>query len=106
MGQEEKQPELKTEWVESKEGSPEIYGNFFNTSWTVFDVRFQVGQLIPRKESDLAAGFVVEKRGAVTIAWPEAKALLIMLSDLVGRYEKVNGEIKPVILPPSGPLVP
>jgi len=106
MEQEQKHPEAKTEWVESKEGTPEIYGNFINTSWTLFDVRLQVGQLIPKKESDLAAGFVVEKRGAITIAWPEAKALLIMLADLVGRYEKVNGEIKPLILPPSAPIVP
>ena len=98
------QPEIKYDWVEPKEGAPEIYGNFLNVSWTLFDVRFSIGQLVPRKEAELAAGFVVEKRGAVTLAWPETKVLLTMLIDLVARYEKVNGEIKPLVIPPSGPI--
>lgn len=107
MEQEPKQPESRVdEWVESKEGNPEIYGNYFHTSWTLFDVRFQIGQLIPRSESNLTAGFVVEKRGAVTITWPQVKNLLLTLADLVDRYEKANGEMKPLVLPPSGPKVP
>jgi hypothetical protein len=104
--EEEKQPEQKFEWGESKQVTPEIYGNFFNTTWTLFDVRFQVGQLIAKKEGDLSAGFVVEKRGAVTIAWPQVKLLRDTLVDLVARYEKANGEIKPLVLPPGGPLAP
>ncbi len=106
MEQEEQKPEFRADWVESKEGAPEIYGNSFNTTWTLFDVRFQVGQLIPKKEADISAGFLIEKRGAVTIAWPQVKALRDTIIDLVARYEKVNGEIKPLVLPPGGPPEP
>jgi len=32
------------------------------------------------------------------MAWPEAKVLRNMLTDAVERYEKANGEIKPLKL--------
>lgn len=105
MEQKQNQPEAQFEWVRPKEGTPEIYGNFSNFSWTLFDVRVQIGQLIP-KGSHPTLGFVVEERGAVTMAWPEVKILRDVLADLVDRYEKVNGEIKPLTLPPSEPNVP
>jgi hypothetical protein len=90
----------KFQWVKPEEGAPEIYCNYVNVTWTLFDVRFLLGQLIP-SGVDLNAGFVVEQRGAVTFAWAEAKVLRDMLADLVARYESVNGEIKPIKLPPN-----
>src|ERR1017187_8348990 len=93
MEEEKKQPEAITEWVESKEGFPQIYGNFFTNYWTLFDVSFQIGALIPKHSSTPNSGFVAEKRGVVTIAWPEAKAFLFTLAGLVDKYEKANGEI-------------
>jgi hypothetical protein len=94
-------PELvKFDWAKTKQDTPEIYGNYYHVSWTLFDVRFQIGQLIP-KDTNKQPSFFAEHRGAVTIAWPEAKALRDTLIDLVARYEKANGEIKPLKLPSS-----
>jgi hypothetical protein len=92
-------------WIEGREPVPEIYTNFVHVSWTLFDVRFQLGQLIPTGD-DLNDGFRIEKRGAVTVAWPEVKNLRDTINDLLDRYERTNGEIKPLKIPPSGKLPP
>jgi hypothetical protein len=99
---EEAQKPAEFEWTVPEEGTPEIYGNFVNVSWTLFDVRFRIGQLIPRATNP-KSGFVVEQQCAVTIAWPEAKLLRDMLTELVSKYESVNGEFKPLTLPPGTP---
>jgi hypothetical protein len=104
MEQEQQQPEkaqpeaAQFTW-RSKEGTPQIYSNYVNVSWTLFDVRFILGQLIP--EHPGTKEFVVEERASVTFAWPEAKAVRDMLVTLIEQYEKTNGEIKPPKLPPS-----
>jgi hypothetical protein len=100
MAEEQKQagPQSKFEWIKTKE-VPEIYGNYVNVSWSLFDVRFVVGQLVPTGPN-LTSEFFAEQRAAVTVAWPEAKVLRDLLIDLVARYEKVNGEIKPINLAP------
>ncbi|MGB6670311.1 MAG: DUF3467 domain-containing protein [Candidatus Acidiferrum sp.] len=99
MEREQEKPEkVKFQWIQPKETTPEIYCNLFHPSWTLFDVRLQLGQLIPIGP-DPSSGFGVEQRGAVTLAWPEAKALRDALADLVARSERVNGEIKPLKLP-------
>ena len=98
---EEGEPEVaKFLWAKPKEAIPEIYCNYVHVSWTLFDVRFLVGQLIPTG-TDLSSGFVAEERAAVTMAWPEAKVLRDMLTEMVDRYEKTNGEIKQLKLPPA-----
>jgi hypothetical protein len=102
MEEAHKKPEqpVKFEWVKGKEVMPEIYCNYVNASWTLYDVRVVLGQLVPL-DNGKNAGFVVEERGAVTVAWPEAKVLRDALIDLVARYEKTNGEIVPLKLPPA-----
>jgi Protein of unknown function (DUF3467) len=104
MDEEQKKPEqpVKFEWVKGKERTPEIYCNYVNASWTLYDVRVVLGQLVPRDNGE-NAGFVIEERGAVTVAWPEAKVLRNALIDLVDKYEKTNGEIVPLKLPPPTP---
>jgi hypothetical protein len=89
-------------WVKHQETTPELYGNYVHISWTLFDVRFLLGRLIP-SGADLSQGFVVEQQGAVTVAWPQVKILRDMLTDVVARYEDSNGEIKPIKLPPNTP---
>jgi hypothetical protein len=86
----------------AKEGTPQIYTNYVNVSWTLFEIRFVLGQLIPTDPG--TKEFIVEERASVTFAWPEAKAVRDMLINLVAEYEKVNGEIKPIKLPaaPAG----
>jgi hypothetical protein len=99
MPNEIQKPEVKEfDWVESKQGFQEIYGNYVSTSWTLVDVRFRIGQIIPVIGAD-PMKFVAEERGAVTVAWPQAKFLRDILTGLIANYEKVNGEIKPAKLP-------
>lgn len=97
MSQEQsKKPEYK--WVPRKDGTfHDIYANIVNASWTLFDVRIRLGQLIP--VADYGPGFVVEERGTLTLAWPEAKILRDALTGLVNAYEEANGEIKQLKLP-------
>jgi hypothetical protein len=91
------------EWVEAEYDAPEIYGNFTNCSWTLVDVRIQIGQLIPKKPGNLSAGFAVQERGFVTLAWHQAKVLRDILESVVASYEQVNGEIKMPNLAPTPP---
>jgi hypothetical protein len=57
----------KFDWIPPRDGHaiPEIYTNYITLSWTMYDVRARIGQLIPsgagRKD------FVVEERGTLTL---------------------------------------
>ena len=62
-------------------------------------MRIQFGQLMPDRPN--SKNFVSQERAAVTMAWQRAKLLAEMLTDLVKSYEDVNGEIKPLKLPPA-----
>lgn len=87
-------------WVKPTEPKPQLYTNFVNAAWSLFDVRFTLGQLVPT-DIGRAATFVIEEQGTVIVSWPEAKALRDMLVALVDSFEKTNGEIKPLKLPPT-----
>ena len=89
----------KFTWAKPKEPKPQIYTNFVHTSWTLFDVRFQLGQLVPI-EPGVSNDFVVEEQGSVTLPWAQAKYLRDVLIGLIENYEKANGEIKPLKLTP------
>lgn len=91
-------------WEKPAEPKPEIYTNFVHTSWTLFDVRFQLGLLIPT-EPGVSNKFAVEQQGAVTITWAQAKNLRDVLIGLVESYERTNGEIKQPKLPPTPDLL-
>jgi len=87
------------EWVPSPNGLFEMYCNYTQTSWTLYDIRVSLGQIKPlRTES---RKFVAEERAAITISWPQAKQLMISLAQLVHSYEQTNGEIKPLRLTPD-----
>ena len=101
MTDEQKQPIFK--WVAPKEPKPEIYTNFMHASWTLYDVRFQFGQLIPAAPG-VSNDFLVEEQIAVTLPWAQAKNLRDLLIRLVESYEKANGEIKPLNLTPAPDL--
>lgn len=88
------------DWIPARDGTHlEIYSNFTNASWTLFDVRVKLGQLIPSGQG--MRDFVIEERAAVTFSWPQVKNLRDLLSKLIASYEGVNGEIKPLKLPPD-----
>ncbi len=85
------------DWKQPRYGTvPEIYANFVHASWTLFDLRVRLGQLVPSEEGTT---FDVEERAAVTFSWPQAKVLRNLLVDMVASYERANGEIQPLKLP-------
>jgi hypothetical protein len=97
--------EPKMTWVKPKEPTPQIYSNYIHVSWTLYDLTVQLGQLVPTEPGGVSNAFVVDDRGAVTMAWPAVKNLRDTLIVLVDSYEKTNGEIKPLKLPPSVPAL-
>jgi len=94
--------EQKFTWAKSKEPVPSIYANFMHVSWTLFDVRFQLGQLIPT-EPGVSNAFVAEECGAVVMAWPAVKAFRDNLIGLIDSYERTNGTIESSKLVPAPP---
>lgn len=90
---------------EPEEGLYNAYANIVNLNWTLFDVRLRFGELIQVTNPDAPTGAgqigIVEERVAVTLPWHQVKLLRDNLDDLIKRYEKVNGELKQVILAPT-----
>jgi hypothetical protein len=89
----------KYKWIPPRNGSsaPEIYTNYVISSWSNYDVRFRLGQLIPSGEG--AGEFVVEEKAGVTFTWQHAKYIHRLLGELVKSYEEANGEIGTLKLP-------
>ena len=89
----------KFAWVLPRDGHPipEIYANYILVSWTMYDIRARLGQLIPSGTG--RRDFVVEERAALTLSWQHAKSVAALLAKMVGDYEKVNGEIPILKLP-------
>jgi len=85
-------------WVKSEKGIVELYGNTIHPTWTLFDVRLVIGQLMGTRGDPIDKGFVIEEQGGLTISWPQAKALRDSLAALVAAYEEANGEIKEIKL--------
>jgi hypothetical protein len=101
MANENKQSEpIKFKWAKPTEPKPEIYTNYVHTTWTLYDVRFMLGLLIPT-EPGFSLEFEVEQQAAITISWAQAKNLRDFLVRLIESYEKTNGEIKPLKLTPA-----
>ncbi len=97
--EEEKVVKNVTEFRRHPDGVEEVYTNFIALSWTLFDVRMRLGQVIPTASKVTETGFVAEEKYGLTMAWPQAKDLLARLTDAITRYEQANGEIKPLKLP-------
>src|SRR6266851_980479 len=92
-----KDKDRKIPLVKSEDGVCEVYSNFIDANWSLFDVRLRFGQIVPAPiGSDHP--FDAEERAAITIAWPEAKILRDIMIDVVRRFEETNGEIKPLKL--------
>jgi hypothetical protein len=53
-----------------------------------------LGEIKPKRKD--SPKFVVEERTAIRMAWPQAKQMLLALSQLIESYEDLNGEIKPL----------
>lgn len=82
-------------FIPAKDGVAEIYSNYLDASWTLHDVRMRFAQIVTNGEDQ----FYAEERVAVTLPWQQAKVLRDVLSNLISRYEELNGEMKPINLP-------
>lgn len=88
--------------MEPEGGVFEAYANIVNLNWTLTDVRLRFAELIHvlGEKSSLWEDQekVMMERAAITLPWHQAKMLAQMLVDLVGQYEAVNGELRPLNL--------
>lgn len=87
--------------VKPDEGVFQVYSNYVDVAWTLFDVTVRFAQIVPLPRDGSGPRFEAEENARITLAWPEAKILANILADLVSRFEKVNGEIKPLHLASS-----
>jgi hypothetical protein len=94
-------PKPKFPFVKPEEGIFQFYSNYIDAAWTLFDVSIRFAQIVPLPRDGGGPNFEAEENVRVTLAWPEVKFLASMLTDLVSRFERVNGEIKPLKLAPS-----
>jgi hypothetical protein len=90
-----------------EDGVFSVYSNIVNLDWTLYDVRLRFGELIQVPDDanpswENQHGVVLET-AAVRLPWHQAKLLRNMLDQVVRNYEEVNGELKPITLPASGP---
>jgi uncharacterized protein DUF3467 len=85
----------RLDWVESKHGVFPFYANYVNLLWTPHDIKVKFGTLasITEATGNSPRVFTIEERVNVTMSWTEAKALQLMLTDVITRFEKMNGEI-------------
>jgi hypothetical protein len=87
---------VKVVAVQSPDGVHHIYANSISIGITGYDVTIWLSKLVrllqlPQDEPTNQ----METRATVTLAWPEAKFLRNALSDVIEKFEKLNGEINP-----------
>jgi hypothetical protein len=75
---------------------PNVYANHIHVQWTNHDMRVRFGELVKIEDptAKTPKTFTIENRVAITMAWTEAKYFLSVLTDLIRKYEAINGEIK------------
>jgi hypothetical protein len=102
----DKQPDQSTpnrvsKTIESKNGIQRFYSNNVDALWTPNDVSLKFSVLTAfEAATDTASRInVYEELAVVTVTWMQAKALALMLNDIISGYEKLNGEIKTGTIP-------
>ena len=85
---------VKMEIVQPPGGVQHIYANFVSLGVTSHDMMIWFGKLYRVLDlPDAEPLNRVEQRAAVSLSWSEAKHLRNSLSDVIEKFEKVNGEI-------------
>jgi hypothetical protein len=89
------------DFIEPRIGTQRFYANHINALWTPHDVsvKFSCLTKITDPPETPVRKQTYEEVAVVTLAWTETKALLLILTDIVGRYEELNGEIKTGSIP-------
>lgn len=86
--------------IKDTNGLPELYSNLVNVNWTLYDVRLRFIQMVANPTDALdKVGWAALEKGNVAIPWGQAKILRDMLTEVIKRYEDVNGEIADTKLP-------
>jgi len=83
------------EYVEPEDGRQIFYCNNHQVGWTAHDIRLLFGELVEITETSVE----IEQRVQVTMSWLQAKYLMRTLQERISAYERLNGEIKDVIVP-------
>ena len=88
--------------TEQPGGVYRTYSNNLDISWNVHDLRLEFNdfsRVPPEYGTTNIPKNRIERRASITLAWTQAKALHTVLTEVLARFEKVNGEIKFVELP-------
>lgn len=80
-------------------GVAQVYSNYYELSWTAYDVQIRLSHL--QRVPEVQPTNRIEHRATVTVAWSQLKALTTSLAELVTAYEKLNGTIEPANMPSS-----
>lgn len=91
------EPQVKLLNREPQGGAVQIYTNSIDVSWTSYDVQLRLchnHRLPSEPPTNLR-----EHRAIVSMAWPEAKALAVVLADILQKFEAKNGKIGEVEIP-------
>jgi hypothetical protein len=75
-----------------EDGTYYTYANQVNLTWTAFDIQVHFAELL--KVTPDRRKLIVEERAVVTMAWAEAKQLMLFMQQAVSQYESLNGELK------------
>jgi hypothetical protein len=101
MNQEKRDPSevatshIKIEPVEAPGGIFHTYANHVLANWTPYDVRIRFGEgyRLPELTPEQRPTMRIEERVSVTLSWTEAKVLRDILTDVIEKFEKLNGKI-------------
>jgi hypothetical protein len=83
-------------WVIPEDGVPEVYSDWYYVNWLPLTVRIRFGQIVANPKVSPGhkdSAWVIAERMALTMPWHAIKQLAIMLTSLVEKYEKENGEL-------------
>jgi hypothetical protein len=84
-------------WVSVPDGVEDVYANYVQLNWTLYDVRMRFGQIIPHpQDPPERARWAVLESVAVAVPWGQAKLLRDLLSQVIQKYEEING---PIVIP-------
>lgn len=83
---------IKVVRSEAPEGVARVYANHIDVNWTAFDLNILFSHI--QRLSEPEATNRLEHRATVSLSWTEAKALHMVLGDILGSFEELNGELK------------
>lgn len=85
----------KLDIIRPKDGMATFYANHLQLGQTNFDARIVFGEITDVDDTRIE----VTQRVQVTMAWLEVKALAVILTNAVSRFEELNGPFKEEFAP-------